>query len=117
MQETLICSVGGHSFTRERKRGRKPTICPDHQIQVTPQINSPMAADGLSEPRSRVSEVALEILTGDACLDPEFRRKLTYVADCLDDTAWLARRDSGDVSLMVENQQRLIREHTRRWAA
>lgn len=37
--ETLICTVGGdehperhHEWTRDRKRGVKPKLCPDHKV-------------------------------------------------------------------------------------
>lgn len=31
--ETLYCQTGQHDFTRERKRGVKPSICPDCKAQ------------------------------------------------------------------------------------
>jgi len=31
--ETLFCESGQHEFTRERKRGVKPKICPQHKAE------------------------------------------------------------------------------------
>lgn len=31
--ETLVCSVGNHTFTRKTTRGRKPSLCPEHKAE------------------------------------------------------------------------------------
>ena len=41
--ETLVCAVGNHEWQRERVRGRKPFVCPEH----------------LSAPKQRTRKVAV----------------------------------------------------------
>lgn len=60
------------------------------------------------------SEKALDILTADVPLEPEFERKLTFVLGCLDDPAWLARRAS-EIGMMKQRETSLIGEFKMRW--
>lgn len=122
MQETLICQATGHKWARERKRGVKPKLCPEHKGAILSsaeqQNNSDKGAgrnyssDGaerLSEPVSVVSNEALELLTSDDYLDPEFSRKLEYCVTELE----RGRVDTHDVTLLTQTRDRLMALHAR----
>lgn len=116
--ETLVCAFDGHSWTRERKRGRKPPICPEHKYEGTIQPNYPKPSESLTEPLSAISDEALELLTGDYNLEYDFKLKLTYVTECLGDGKWLRENlDNGEgrVELMKSRQRELVREFRVRW--
>lgn len=59
-QETLTCSVGGHSWSRPPTRGRKPSVCPDHRPSAEVKAPKPKPAKVAQPPRKvavRVVEV------------------------------------------------------------
>lgn len=118
MQETLICQNGKHKWKRERKRGVKPKLCPEHKSLATPNSNSgqgnghgnnPEGVGGLREPVSVVSDEALELLTSGVFLDPEFQRKLLYTVEQLE----RGRIDDDDVKLLKQTRDRLMQQHAR----
>lgn len=47
--ETLFCAVGQHDFTRERKRGVKPKVCPDCKAAATERAAAEVQAPAVDE--------------------------------------------------------------------
>lgn len=115
MQETLICREGNHKWDRERKRGVKPAWCPAHKPEKpvsnsgkgNVQPGNSESTGTLSEPLSVVSDEALEILTSDNPLRPEFERKLSYCVDQLE----RGRTDLLDIELLKQTRDRLVAQH------
>lgn len=105
MIETLTCKFDGHTWERERKKGKKPGYCPEHK--------SVTVSEATFKPRG--NDEALDILTADVFIDPEFRRKLEAVLDRLDSPDWMRRVEPEDISLMEKVQKALIREFKIRW--
>lgn len=110
MQETLTCQVDGHPFTRIVARGRKPAMCDAHRMELD-EANKRSTRSGINGAiqASKVSEAALEILTGEVWLDTEFERKLSYVVEQLDTN----RRDEDDTKALVKRQSELVTEFHR----
>ena len=84
--ETLTCAFG-HTWTRQVARGRKPELCPEHKAAEDKALAEAAAKKRLeaAAPRTRVSDEALDILTGETWLDKEYERKLQYVVDHIDE--------------------------------
>lgn len=97
--ESLHCENGDHDWTRERKRGKKPTSCPEHKQQPVRSTPAPSPVDdnpflaGLKDDdgddqlarareakqeKSESSRRSLIQQARDADLEPENRRIADY---------------------------------------
>lgn len=76
--ETLVCAVGAHEWQRERARGRKPTVCPNHSAPEETQQRKETARAAAQEAdqaalRQQLAEAEASKLT----TDEDYRQALS----------------------------------------
>lgn len=97
---TLWCENGEHNWERPRQRGRKPTSCPEHTVQV--EVGERMA----KVQEKRITDWA-EIDAIWHKLDESARRRLTYVRDRLNEV--YGKPDPADERLMLSVKDEILR--------
>lgn len=96
MLETLTCAAG-HEWERERTRGRKPRVCPEHAGE---------ASEAPEAPRSRRSSEAAKVLAGSTLpARCTARRILTFIEGNID--------RSIDWELLEQRRREVLREVAR----
>ena len=74
-EEALVCELDGHTWFRERKRGKKPVRCPQHKEapERDPVAEAARNKELAEEKLARSREVASN-------LDAELKRRGTHVS-------------------------------------
>ncbi len=98
MLETLTCKAGHHTWERERKRGVKPSSCPQHRTEtIAPAGVQPAATD-----TDKLCERAMDLLD---TLREEQLRKAEYVLEQI----LSGRRTDYDIAHLSTTLEQIIR--------